>query len=385
MTAKLAIATGSYDDNLPGEAHFLEHLLYGGSHRGGLHPKIVELSEACGMQNAGADTGGTLTRYYAKCWSRHATELFRALLKVAYEPEISHEAVEKEIGVIKSEISRSQVRRDHAMRILQATVPSHPELHHSPAGYIETVEQMSADRLMTAHRTRYTAHRSILVVTGSVPLLEIAERIWPCVERLPQGSRNDRIRKTINEPDEFGSKTVKHLGIQSLGMYVIGQGTETGTPRLLENIKNMFFSSFEHGILYRELRHKRSLVYNIEMGFAGWPATYSVLAIDGITEKNFDEVHAKIFSIMDATDLKTFEPKRLAWIKNDFLMHEMIEFEDRVNSMMLINLWEQDRLESDDPRASMQAVLDLTPEKLLEMHHAKWNTERALIIRSEPA
>lgn len=372
------------DDAVEGEAHYLEHLTIGGRHRGGRHSAMRAFKRQFGLMGDNATTSQMLTEYYGRVWRKDARTFVKILGDLVTQPELHEAAVEAERSVIRSEIVGKQDDVSSREQWLGTIFPSRRDFVHHPAGTVESIDHITADGLKNFHRRNYTKHRSALVIKGMVDLHEVAEWIAPFVERMPDGHREDRIRKIQYEPEAYGFRHLTDKRTQSIELEFINRGPAAGDELLLLNVARTFLTSHEFGSLYRALRHEHGFVYGMRSLVKGWPLHYSGIATEGIDKKDVDAVIETVHSIVSYADLSTFNEKLVDWVKRDFVMHETQEFEKSVKMDDIVFVWLQDKLLTYDRKSSINAVKQVTPSDLLEIHHQYWNPERMLVIRTDP-
>jgi predicted Zn-dependent peptidase len=385
VTVNFAIAGGSVDDTVEGEAHYLEHLTTAGRHRGGEHPAVKVFKNQFGLMDDNATTSQLVTKYYGHVWRKDARAFVEILGDLVTRPELHEAAVDAERPIIRSEIVGSQDDTRSRELYLGTIFPSRRDFFHDPAGTVESINRITSDGLKNFHKRVYTKHRAALVLKGMVDLRDVAEWIAPFVEQMPDGNRQDRIRKIQYEPEEFGFRHLKDKRTQSIELEFLNGGPAAGLELLTLNIARLFFTHSKIGSLYRALRHERGLVYGMSNIIKAWPLHLSGVGTEGIDEKDVDAVTETINSIMANADLGNFNEELVAWVKRDFVMHETDAFEDSVKISKIIDIWLQDMLLDFDMKSCISAVKQVTSKDLLEIHRKYWNPERMLVIRTDPA
>ena len=164
--ANIIVASGLYQDRVPGTAHFLEHLLYEGPARSGIHPLLAGFSH-----EGDAWTGPCATGYDVTGYTADAEGIIRALLKVVFgDPAnfLTEETFRGERPIIASEI-RSQWQSRRFSRLLsKALFPSREDRPFSPSGNLETLRQISLRDLVNFYDDHYGPGNVALIVTGGV-------------------------------------------------------------------------------------------------------------------------------------------------------------------------------------------------------------------------
>jgi predicted Zn-dependent peptidase len=385
VTAKFVVAGGAKDEKIHGEAHFLEHLIAGGRHRGGAHPRKKVFADQCGLKNSNASTSQISTSYYGRVWQKHAKEFIEILGEMISQPELHDAAVAAEVGVIESEIRRNLDKAHQRIKFLRNIYPSRLDICRDTAGTIESIREITAESLKVFHQRVYTTSRCALVTSGTLDLHEIALWISPFLEHIEVGCSTDMFCQVSNGPEVFGVRTISEKLARSYEVDLVNRGPQPGEETVLAYIKNQFFESYQFGKLVNELRHERGLVYSLSIQSYKWPMLASGINIDGISQDRVDEVLECTQSIMNGADLETFDVNHLEWIKRDVIMHETDNLEGFVSVDGMIDLWMLGRIRTHNPKQIMQTVEHLTPRDILEVHRKYWDPDHMLVIRTEPA
>ncbi len=160
-----------------GTAHFVEHRLFEVE---GEANAMTTLSRR--GANANAFTSPDMTAYYFECTDSFFENL-RLLLKFVSTPYFTEEGVDRERAIIAQEIRMTEDDPEDAMyyawlRCLYAAAP----LRESVAGTVESIDEITAETLYTAHRAFYSPRNMALVVVGGQDpkkVLDMAGELMP--------------------------------------------------------------------------------------------------------------------------------------------------------------------------------------------------------------
>jgi len=163
--ACLNVNIGSSSEDVPGLAHFLEHMLFMGSKK---YPRsnnfMSKINKSGGMTNA--YTSDVDTNYYFIC----SSDTFESNLDVfgnfLVDPLLSKKYVKKEISNVNSESNKNIVDNDWLLLEIIKTLfnKSHP-LNHYTAGTTESLTIPNIhDKLKEFKKNFYTAERMSLVL-----------------------------------------------------------------------------------------------------------------------------------------------------------------------------------------------------------------------------
>jgi secreted Zn-dependent insulinase-like peptidase len=189
--ASLDINIGSADDpeDMPGLAHFLEHMLFLGTEQ---YPEADEyqkfISEHGGSHNA--YTSLEHTNYFFDIDADYLKPALDRFSQQFISPLFNEEYVEREVNAVHSEFSAKL--KDDGRRYLSALKaslnPAHPYTKFS-VGNLKTLrdseQQKLRDRLLAFYDTEYSANRMKLTILGKEPLpalIKLAKERFSAVE-----------------------------------------------------------------------------------------------------------------------------------------------------------------------------------------------------------
>lgn len=173
------VRVGARDESveISGVSHFLEHMAFKGSGARTAEDINREFDEIGAVYNAMTSYDSTV--YYASVLPEYAEKAFE-LLACLIQPAIRPDDFELEKKVILEEI---RMYLDQPPYGVDETCRSrffnaHP-LGRSVLGTIESISQLTPDRMRAYHQQRYTAKNIIVAATGCIDfekLVEFAER-----------------------------------------------------------------------------------------------------------------------------------------------------------------------------------------------------------------
>lgn len=379
----LYIATGSLDDGPRlGVAHFLEHLVAGPAHSGGENPRIAEFKFRNGLINSGASTSKHFTVYHGRTSTEHGLTFAKTLLREVFHPEIHKRAVELEVGVIRSEILRSNVSSMLHESVFNQLVPSYPECHHTPAGHVDTVESMTDADLISHHETFYTAGRSLLCYMGSMTADQLFTELAPIAEEIACGNGMPN-RRIVLSPERNGEISIANARIQSPGFEIHMQGAPVGAERVRYSLYRRFLIDFQYGLLYKRLRHERQLAYALNASHYNWPICIANIEVDGLKTEIVSDVRDMVVEIMDSITEATFTPELLNYFKTEYLLYTADDTKKpRIGA--LASHWILGIL--DQPAEDDEAIMaGLTAANLIETHRDTWGAGSRFIIEFQPS
>src|SRR5579883_2363435 len=168
-------------DPLAGVSHFIEHMLFKGSHR---YPTARHISEAIegvgGVFNG--STGKELTSYTARVPGEYLPVVMDALADMIRHPLFDPHEIEKERAVIIEELSATQDDPQEWVSLLidEAMWPGLP-LGRDDAGSIETVTQLQRQQLLAYLDACYRPNSLVISVAGNIDsrqVLQLTEQLF---------------------------------------------------------------------------------------------------------------------------------------------------------------------------------------------------------------
>ena len=182
------VRSGSLYDppDLPGMAHFVEHMLFRTGEGDGEPSGIVAAVEGSGGQiDASTSRDWTLLRIVTSPQS--LTQVWPVLAHTLLEAELDPEAVEKERDIITQELAEHQGR---AFEVLAETAwavayPNHP-YGQSVGGSKEAVEKITAEALKEYHGRFYVPNNIALILVGDVDASQVFSEVQEAFGHYPQ-------------------------------------------------------------------------------------------------------------------------------------------------------------------------------------------------------
>ena len=164
---------------LPGTAHYLEHQL--------LENQDIHALSAFSRLGAYANaaTYGDMTTYEART-AHNVYEVLALLLRTVQDPAFTEKTVEKERGIIASELRRvmdSPLYR-LSMRLRAIRYAGHPYCE-DPVGNMKSISEISRDMLMQAYSHWYTPNNMLLACAGNIAPDAVMETVDRVLKRIP--------------------------------------------------------------------------------------------------------------------------------------------------------------------------------------------------------
>jgi len=265
MMAQLSVAVkyGSNDDSdeKSGSAHFLEHMLVGGSQkRIKLHHEIEKLGGCSHFETSDEFTFSSMDVLSGKI-----TEASKVLSGLLFDTTFEKDKLELERKVILNEIAEAHDDPQNLIgeALLKCLFKHHP-LRNPVIGFKKTINQFTIDDIEKAHQNYYAPQNMIMMLTGNFSSKDTETILQDFQSRENNGKvsrRNRELEESKPQKEVKISKSGLTQAYLSFGLRTIpARHVDTPTLDLIESLLGMGESSR----LFVELREKRALTYDFD-------------------------------------------------------------------------------------------------------------------------
>lgn len=168
-TAGLFLPVGSRFEkkNEAGYSHFVEHMLFKGTHK----RSYTEISRAIdrlgGYMNA--STSKEMTEYYVGLSGRHLPIALDVLADMFFDSQFRKEEFESEKKVILEELKMTEDQPDdYLFEFFYENVMGNNSLGRSVGGYTSTIARCTRDALYDYYRSHYGPNGTVLSLAGAL-------------------------------------------------------------------------------------------------------------------------------------------------------------------------------------------------------------------------
>ncbi len=263
-TTQLCVSVGFGSNQEPeetaGVAHFIEHMLAGGS------TKRIQLSRSI------EDSGGILDFYTdhehmmttMDILPEKLTEASQVISALLFNLEFEEENFKKEQKIILNELS--EALDDPSERIeellLKTLFKNHP-VKRPVGGFPKTVEQLTLSQLEQAHRTNYILQNMVLILTGNFTEKSVEAVVKNFKDRTSEETfRRKMVPCETAKPESLVVE--KKPGIAqtylSIGARTVCS-THQDSPKI--DLISALLSGGTSSRLFVELREKNALTYDV--------------------------------------------------------------------------------------------------------------------------
>lgn len=188
VTFGVWVGVGSRDEAaaLWGVSHFLEHLLFKGTHRRSALQISADIESVGGETNA--FTAKEYTCYYARVLDSHLPLAIDVMCDLVTGSRLAPADVETERGVILEEIAMLDDEPDEEVHDLfaRAVYGSHP-LGRRIIGAIDTIAPMTRRQVHSYYRRRYTAPAVVIAAAGHLQHATVLRLVRRALAGTPLG------------------------------------------------------------------------------------------------------------------------------------------------------------------------------------------------------
>ncbi len=264
-------AGGRYEDMKTeyGAAHFLEHLLFKGTHK---RPSAKQISEEVdsvgGYMNA--YTAEDHTSYYIKLPKNYFGLAFNILADIVTDPLFKQEEIDRERNVILEEM---KVYKDDPARYVYDLVGDllwpHDNLRTNVIGNEHIISTMSRDTIVNYFTQLYTMDNIIVSVAGNVShkkVVELAQELLSNVQSQAQRSWPP-VRGGLSEQ----RVSIMKLDTNQSHLLMVGRAPQINADdepamKLLSTILGSGMSSR----LFLNVRESKGLAYTVYMSYSNF-------------------------------------------------------------------------------------------------------------------
>lgn len=319
-------------ENLKGIAHFTEHMHFKGSKTRNQKTISSSIEKAGGILNG--FTAEQITAFWCKMPSKQAKLGANIIFDMFSSPKFDSKELEKEKGVIVSEINRKHDMPAHFLFDKVKELLYKKPFALSVLGSKESVMGLNRNNFVNWHKF-YGSENSIIAAVGNAEIDEIKELakkiITPCQCKIPQikiipSNKNSEFIEKRKDIDQA------HL---ALAFYA---------PKLCDRIKyagdlfNAILGSGMSSWLFQEVREKRGWAYAIKSFIENEKDYGHCIVYAGIEKKNLKKV--KTLVLKEIKKFKELRPRDLEEAKEQCIGNWQLDLEDSEKTAAAITFQE---------------------------------------------
>ena len=264
------VAVGSRDEvpHTYGSTHFLEHLLFKGTHSRTALDIAVAFDAVGGEHNA--MTAKEYTCYYAKVQDRDLAMAVDVIADMLTSSLIDPDEFETERGVILEELAMADDDPTDVTseRFFEAVLGEHP-LGRPIGGNPQTIAAVTREAVMDHYRSNYRAQDLVITVAGAVDHDELVTRVtqalraaqWDLSIEVAPVERRDSSAGVI---DRGSAISVVQRPIEQANILLGVPGiSATDDRRVTLALLNSILGGGMSSRLFQEIRETRGLAYSV--------------------------------------------------------------------------------------------------------------------------
>lgn len=245
-----------------GTAHFIEHLLFKGTHRRTARQITREIDSLGGVLNA--FTSYEYVCYYAKALAKTLPQVVDILADMFLHSTFPADEIEKERKVVLQEIKMRDDAPEESIhdRLHQSFWKGHP-LGHPILGSDQIIGSITRDTIMEFRNHWYRPSEILIAAAGGVEhraLVELLQESFSCLQPgEPRRTLQSHGRRTVGRVLELCERDLEQTLI-CLGT----EGLPTSSPeRYSLMVLNAILGGGMSSRLFEEIREKRGLAYSV--------------------------------------------------------------------------------------------------------------------------
>ena len=346
--------------SISGISHFLEHLLFKGTKKRS-NDDIKEAIEGRGGAMNGF-TSEEFTCYLVKVLSRDMDTALDVLSDMALNAKLDPRDIKKEKTVIKEEIKLYMDLPNHHVQdmLMELLWPDQP-LGRNLAGTVETVSSMDRDDIAGYKNKYYNPANMVVSAAGNLT----ANRFFASCEKYLNAARAGRksLYKNASETQKRPNLTVlsKETEQAHLAIGIRAFGRDDPDKYALTML-NIILGGNMSSRLFRELREKRGLAYEINTHTKKLNDTGAFLVSAGLDNKNVVKSTELIMKELKKIKEKTVGKDEFERAREFYKGQLLLGLEDTLDQM----LWMGEHLSAEGkipaPQEVVAEIEKITPD-----------------------
>ncbi len=269
---------------LAGISHFIEHMLFKGTHRRTARQIGQEIEGVGGYLNA--TTTHDHTVYYGSAPADRFQRLSSVLCDMYLSPRFAEADIRKERCVITEEI---QMYLDEPSELVQEILweelwPNHA-LGRSLTGSVESISRLTKADFLRYRETHYHGSNTVVSAAGCVKHDVVVKRVDELLGSLPRGRRTVS-RPAPALPERPRVRIVKRDTQQTHLALAVPSCDLHSTDRYGATLLNILLAGNMSSRLFQELREKRGICYTVSSNVSHYEDTGVVNFYVGLDCKN---------------------------------------------------------------------------------------------------
>lgn len=331
-----------------GVSHFIEHLMFKGTHRRSAKDIAEMVDDVGGQLNAATDRENTC--YYIKVLPEHLSLGMDILSDMLLNSKFADVDVEKERQVVLEEISLYEDSPDELIHDLHMNSlwPGHA-LGRNILGTRETIAAMNRQAIIDYRMRHYVPDNLVIAAAGNLTheqLVELSQLYWADVS----GKSQTVVDLT---PTFVAARLLQEKDIEQLHVCLGTPGVAHDSPQYYaSHVLNTILGGGVSSRLFQSIREDRGLAYSVCSYPSSFRDTGLMTIYAGVSPENSREVIEITNAILSDIRLNGVRPDEIKRAKEQLKAGLMFSMESSASRMSRVG------------RAEISSREYLSPEKL---------------------
>ncbi|UYZ37557.1 insulinase family protein [Clostridium beijerinckii] len=290
----IGVKVGALYENMKekGISHFIEHTLFKGTINRTGEELNDELEALGGEYNAYTDYDVTV--YTISCLMEEFKKATELLADMIVNPTFDKNEIEKERGVILSEIRMSKDDiEDFSFKNVNKLAFNKSALKYEVTGLEENVSGFTRKKLISFYKRYYTPQNSLITMVSPLEHDEAIKLVKNYFSQW-EGQKPEPINIIIEKNKETTGISYKKDIEQSTIVYLYTFNDLEKSNELPLRILNHRLGESSNSLLFREIRENRGLAYDIYTHLEITNNIKTLYIYTAVSEENIDEAKAAI-------------------------------------------------------------------------------------------
>lgn len=363
-----------------GVSHFIEHLMFKGTHRRSAKDIAETVDDVGGQLNAATDRENTC--YYIKVLPEHLSLGMDILSDMLLNSKFADVDVEKERQVVLEEISLYEDSPDELIHDLHMNSlwPGHA-LGRNILGTRETIAAMNRQAIIDYRMRHYVPDNLVIAAAGNLTheqLVELSQLYWADVS----GKSQTVVDLT---PTFVAARLLQEKDIEQLHVCLGTPGVAHDSPQYYaSHVLNTILGGGVSSRLFQSIREDRGLAYSVCSYPSSFRDTGLMTIYAGVSPENSREVIEITNAILSDIRLNGVRPDEIKRAKEQLKAGLMFSMESSASRMSRVGRAEISSREYLSPEKLAAKVDAVSLEQLFELAQPLYQPETTCMTALGP-
>ena len=363
-----------------GVSHFIEHLMFKGTHRRSAKDIAEMVDDVGGQLNAATDRENTC--YYIKVLPEHLSLGMDIISDMLLNSKFADVDVEKERQVVLEEISLYEDSPDELIHDLHMNSlwPGHA-LGRNILGTRETIAAMNRQAIIDYRMRHYVPDNLVIAAAGNLTheqLVELSQLYWADVS----GKSQTVVDLT---PTFVAARLLQEKDIEQLHVCLGTPGVAHDSPQYYaSHVLNTILGGGVSSRLFQSIREDRGLAYSVCSYPSSFRDTGLMTIYAGVSPENSREVIEITNAILSDIRLNGVRPDEIKRAKEQLKAGLMFSMESSASRMSRVGRAEISSREYLSPEKLAAKVDAVSLEQLFELAQPLYQPETTCMTALGP-